>query len=262
MILDGILRRKKKSDDASMALERGDYATAIASYRRSLAQQPRDAALWHRRIGETLAEAGRPAEAVEELFCAAGHLQDAGRMFEALSVYREIRRIEPDHRLLRERLAEISYDGGITASQETTTGPVTLGVHLKSKAPLFSDLLLEDLELLLDKLSILRLGAGRSVFVEGRPTEALFLVARGEVALTMSGDGQPHEVSRVSSGSHFGRVGERTGEASTSAAITSRPTEMLVLTRSAFEDIAASRPRLRDTLNEYQSAGAPPSQSL
>ncbi|MDH3284062.1 MAG: cyclic nucleotide-binding domain-containing protein [Acidobacteriota bacterium] len=247
--------RKPRHPDAETALARGDFSEAIEHYRRLLAQEPREAATWHRRIGETLALAGRRQPALDALWEGAELLEDQGRMLEALAVYQCVLRIDPEDATLEERLQEMAADG---ATGMGASGPVTLSTHFRRRAPLFSDFSRDELAAIVEMMTVDHLETGRTVFRRGEPADRLFLVARGEVALTAHGtSGHPMERCRVHEGEPFGYVCAKERPVCKATAITSRASELIELSREALDVVAASHPRVWTVLERFQGSFSP-----
>lgn len=249
MLLAGLIYRNDR-EVARSAIARGDYDAAIASYRRCLAHSPRDAALWHRKIGETLAIAGHAHEASSELLCAADQLMDAFRPLEAIAVLRSVRMLDPGSRAVRDRLARV----GRSDETDAPMGPANLASYLECRSPLFSELSPLELEAVIDVIDSRLCGAAHIVFGADEAPPALFLVASGEVALTATrGGNQPMEIARVASGGHFGSVISQADRLRGLSAITSRSTELLVLRRPDLERVADAHPRISSVAASFET---------
>jgi hypothetical protein len=248
MLLAGLIYRNDR-EVARSAIARGDYDAAIASYRRCLSHSPREAALWHRKIGETLAIAGHAREASSELLCAADQLMDAFRPLEAIAVLRSVRVLDSGSRSVRERIARI----GRSDETDAPPGPTALASYVECRAPLFSELSPPELEALIDVIESRLCGTAHIVFCAEEAPSALFLVASGEVVLTASrGGNQPMEIARVASGGHFGSIISHADQLCGLSAITSRSTELLVLRRSDLERVADRHPRIRSVTASFE----------
>lgn len=261
MLIDFLFRRSS-TVDPDRALARGDYAAAISGFRRLMAAEPRKAATCHRRIGEALALSGQSSAALAELMLAAGHFEDRGRILEAIPVYQAILRLDPGNLVVRERIGELALEDEIALGEKTwMSGPVTLGVHLRNRAPLFSMFTADELTVLLPLLTVVRLDTGRTIYRSGEPADALFIVISGEVALT-EGEGAEAQIEcgRIGVGGHFGLLSETAGAVRSHDAISSRTTELIELHREGLETASARHPRVWRVVEDFQAVvpvGAP-----
>ncbi len=77
--------------------------------------------------------------------------------------------------------------------------------------------------------------------------------AEGEVALTVQGNGgEPVEVERIAEGGFFGEVSALSRAPRNVTAVTTRPSELLELTRDYLEAVSIVHPRVWEVLEEFQ----------
>lgn len=101
----------------------------------------------------------------------------------------------------------------------------------------------EELGGFIDRCSLRQLAEGDVLFRQGDAGDALYVVVSGEVAVIA--DGPPRvELTRLGESSFFGEIALVTEETRTATVEATRPTELLVFTRSAVEELCAAEPKL------------------
>jgi CRP-like cAMP-binding protein len=101
----------------------------------------------------------------------------------------------------------------------------------------------EELGGFIDRCSLLQLAQGDVLFRQGDAGDALYVVVSGEVAVIA--DGPPRiELTRLGESSFFGEIALVTEETRTATVEATRPTELLVFTRAAVEELCAAEPKL------------------
>ena len=248
--------RKKTLEDPQEAIRRGDYDAALTMYRKQLEQQPRQAARWHRKIAEALALAGRADEAVEAFLQAALLLERDAMHLQAIALYKAVLRLAPEHPRALERLAEYApgeeeRTSSAGAVEDATS--MTIRTRLRKYAPLFSEFERDTLTAVVDVMKTHHIEAGHEIFRQGEKGDSLFVIADGEVALTVDGaDGNPVELDRLNTGGCFGEVSALRRLPRNVTAMTTRPTELLELSRDYLEAVAIAHPQVWKVLEDFQ----------
>lgn len=95
----------------------------------------------------------------------------------------------------------------------------------------------------IDRCALVELAAGEVLFRQGDAGDALYVVASGEVAVI--DDGPPRvELSRLGESSFFGEIALVTDEKRTATVEATRPTELLVFSREAVNELATAEPHI------------------
>jgi CRP-like cAMP-binding protein len=117
-------------------------------------------------------------------------------------------------------------------------------------ADLIDELPEEDRRALLAATSRRRYRKGETIVHEGDPADALHLLAKGRVAIRRTTTlGDVVTVNVLAVGSNFGELALVEPDARRSASVVAlEPTETLVLTRAAFDDVRRVHPHVSDLL--------------
>jgi NTE family protein/lysophospholipid hydrolase len=102
---------------------------------------------------------------------------------------------------------------------------------------------------LLSALDVIHVPAGAPLFQQGDPGDGMYLVRRGLVHITLrTEDGSDQVIDVHGPGSSVGELALITGKPRSAAAVTQGAAELLRLSRSAFEALAAQHP---DAIRRY-----------
>lgn len=101
----------------------------------------------------------------------------------------------------------------------------------------------EQLGSFIDRCALVELAAGEVLFRQGDAGDALYVVASGEVAVIAEGPPKT-ELTRLGESSFFGEIALVTEETRTATVEATRPTELLVFSREAVEELCATEPAL------------------
>lgn len=94
-----------------------------------------------------------------------------------------------------------------------------------------------------------RFRRGEVLFHQGDPGDALFVVTRGAVKISLPNEeGDEAIIATIRDGEFFGELALLDGAPRSATATALEPTETLVLPRSRFRDLIATEPALRDAL--------------
>jgi CRP-like cAMP-binding protein len=106
------------------------------------------------------------------------------------------------------------------------------------------------LDALVRVLRIRRFRGGATIFHQGDPGDALFVIASGSVKVVLPSDegAEPAIVAILGPGEFFGELAILDGAPHSATIVSVEPTETLVLHRDAFLDLIDSDPELRRAL--------------
>lgn len=94
-----------------------------------------------------------------------------------------------------------------------------------------------------DQLATIHLPGGESLFKQGDPADAMYLVVRGRLQVWIDAD-RPIFVGEVVSGESVGEVGVITGEARSADVVAVRSSVLIKFDRADFEKLAAAHPAM------------------
>ena len=98
--------------------------------------------------------------------------------------------------------------------------------------PLFSHCSKRDLEFLCTRMDEVSLPAGRTLLVQGKPTDTFYVLVDGEVEV--SREGRP--AKRLKAGDFFGEIGMLDRGLATATVTTTQPAEALAMSHAQFRD--------------------------
>lgn len=100
------------------------------------------------------------------------------------------------------------------------------------RVPLFSQCSKRELQFLATQMDDVSIGVGRTLLTEGNPTDAFYLILRGEVEVSIKGRSR----GRLKPGDFFGEIGMLDRGPATATVVTTTPVEALVLSHAQFRD--------------------------
>jgi CRP-like cAMP-binding protein len=98
--------------------------------------------------------------------------------------------------------------------------------------PLFSHCSKKELDFLSTRVDEISLPAGKTLLVQGQPTDTFYVLLDGEVEVSVNG--QP--VRRLKAGDFFGEIGMLDRGLATASVTTTQPAETLALSHAQFRD--------------------------
>ncbi len=264
---------------ARLFVLKGLSLPAMEELRAALEQDPwdEDASDLLAQLAATSGDAGEAAEALADALVAAGSLSpDAGDDY-AL----RLDELMVDHSLpgsreqlvdqRRQRLRGLASeteragangaaeaDPGATAALNVSMPKNTLepekvsATELLTGAGLFPGLTVADLEPLEGAVERCQVGAGEAVFKEGDPSEDIFIVESGLVAISRETPFGSQPLAHVEPGSVFGEMNFIDGCSRSADAIADRESRLLRVKHGALQDVFEAEPRLaRAFLREF-----------
>jgi cAMP-dependent protein kinase regulator len=246
--------RKKEPDDF---IEKKQYQKAIALYREKLKDQPKNTALLMN-IADTLVLDKQFDEGVREYKKIAAIQTEQGFILKAIAVYKKILKIQPDNQEVENLLGNLSERLALmnepvpmgkkqTASTEGAPPP-----QLEIENKLLKDLSRDEFNQIVTKLNLRHYQQGATVVKEGDPGDSLFIIVRGEVrVLTYTPMKKEVHLANLGEGEFFGEIALLTGKPRTATIITNKDSELLELTRSDYEKIAAKYPNVKKVVEDF-----------
>ncbi len=110
-------------------------------------------------------------------------------------------------------------------------------LHLFGNVPLFSGLNRHQLGKLLVKFFEKRYPAGETIFREGDPGKALFVVLEGKVSIVRTADGAEKLLAVLAPGAYFGELALIDDQPRFAGARADEDTVLLILYKSHFDDL-------------------------
>lgn len=110
-------------------------------------------------------------------------------------------------------------------------------LHLLEKVPLFAGLSRRQLGKLLVKLFEKEYGAGETIFLEGEPGKALFIVLDGRVSICRAGHDGERQLATLAPGAYFGELALIDDLPRSATARADEHSALLILYKSHFDDL-------------------------
>lgn len=110
-------------------------------------------------------------------------------------------------------------------------------LQLLEKVPLFAGLSRRQLGKLLVKLFEKEYEAGETIFPEGEPGKALFIVLDGSVSICRAGPGGEHRLATLGPGAYFGELALIDDHPRHATVRAEEPSALLILYKSHFDDL-------------------------
>ncbi len=110
-------------------------------------------------------------------------------------------------------------------------------LKLLEKVPLFAGLSRRQLGKLLVKLFEKEYAAGETIFLEGEPGKALFVVLDGKVSICRAGQSGEHHLATLGPGAYFGELALIDDLPRSATARADESSALLILYKSHFDDL-------------------------
>ena len=233
--------RESLKEEAQQALIRREWTSALEVLQRHCARKPED--LRSRlKIAELLERLGQKKEAIQAYQKVAEAYAREGFLLQAISINKKILRIDSSSQNASDRLAKLYA----AKTQEAKAS------HPFHDIPLFSDLGEREFELIVGALEAERFKKDVTICREGEDGDSLFIVNRGEVAITkqIPGDGEVG-VRHLREGDFFGEFGFFTDQVRHATAKAASDCDILKITRGRLEEIIKISPRVGEVLQGF-----------
>lgn len=267
----------------------GRAEQALGDYIALLRADPRDSYLLYR-TALLLARLGERELALSSLDLAAERLAESGQLVLALAAARELLELSPEAGRARTRAIGALYGAGSTrvdrkhrptpppmperlsAAQldATATGDRRVlrelaidactaagRIQVPARAalpwhPLFSDLEPADFESILPLCACRPVGEGEAVIEQGSEGTSLFVVARGQMRVTLTrANGEQVPLATLRSGAFFGEMALLTHSPRAAGVSAESPALLLELGRDGLEALAERNPKVAGVLAKY-----------
>jgi CRP-like cAMP-binding protein len=244
----------------------GRLKEVVEECRRRLREESGDvsAAL---RLADALSAGGQRREAVQILNRVGPRLQKAGRLVEAIAVYKKVEELDPSaevtssflsHIALKQIQEAASKQAAPAASPAEAPDPGKLEWQRKKEKahalrqgiPLLKDVPPFLFELVLEKIRLRTFGPGETLFREGEEGSSLFFVAAGEILVSAKGDsGEPVLLGLLGPGDVAGEISFLDGVARTATLTARTRADLLELDRNAITPLAKKHRNIAEALS-------------
>ena len=112
-----------------------------------------------------------------------------------------------------------------------------LRLELLANVPLFAGLTHRQLGKLLVKLFEKEYQPGETIFRQGEPGKALFIVLSGRILIVRTGQGAEEELATLSQGAYFGELALIDDQPRSGSARAAETSSLLILYKSDFDDL-------------------------
>jgi CRP-like cAMP-binding protein len=228
-------------EEAQRALSRGEWRKALAHFQKHCAQVPED--LRSRlKVAELSERLGQKKEAVQVYRQVAESYARDGFLLQAISINKMILRIDPSSKDINDRLAQLYAE----RTKETKT------LRPFPHIPLFSELNEQELQSLLKKVEAKTFPQGAFICREGEEGDSLYVISRGEVAITKQmSKGKEVWVRNLKEGDFFGEFGFFTDQKRHANVKAIMECEILEISRNELNGILKTQPHLNQVLQNF-----------
>ena len=245
----------------------------VEECRRQLRDDPGDASAVLR-LADALASGGDSREAVQVLNRAGPRLQKAGKLVEAIAVYKKVEELDPKAEVTSSFLSQIELKKILDATAKAQAkakaeAPVADGpaapppaemaerrkksekVHaLRKEIPLLKDIPPFLFELVLEKIHLRTLATGERLFAEGDEGSSLSFVAAGELVVSAKGDGgAPVLLGLLGPGDVAGEISFLSGVPRTATVQARTRVDLLELDRNALTPLVKKHRHVAEALS-------------
>jgi cAMP-dependent protein kinase regulator len=225
-------------EEAQRAFSRGEWRRALEYFQKHSSQEPEDFRS-RLKVAELLERLGKKEEAVRVYRELAEAYAREGFLLQAISIHKIILRIDPSSRDVNDRLAQL-----YTKKRSETIPPRPFH-HI----PIFSELNEQELQSLLGRLRMRTFQKEVLVCQEGEEGDSLYIIVRGEVAITkrMAG-GKEVWVRNLQEGEFFGEFGFFTDQKRHASVKAITECEILEICRDDLKELVKAHPRMMEVL--------------
>ena len=107
---------------------------------------------------------------------------------------------------------------------------------------------------LAERVRTVAYGRGERIVSEGDQGTDLFVLERGQVAVTVDGSGQAHEIARLGAGDFFGEMSLMTGEARRATVVALGDVEAVRLDKDSFREVLSRSPHVLEEIGRVLAA--------
>ena len=223
---------------AHQALSQGNWRKALERFQKHCSQEPGDLHS-QLKVAELLARLGRTKEAIEVYRQMAEAYARDGFLLEAISINKMILRIDPSSKDVNDQLARLY-------TKKTSVTKVLQPFH---HVPLFSELSEQELQLFLKHLQVKTYRKGLFICREGEAGDSLFIISRGEVAVSRQmPSGRDVWIRDLKEGDFFGEFGFFTDQKRHATVKSLTECEILEVSREELNEMIKIHPHIEDVL--------------
>ena len=223
---------------AQQALSRGEWKKALECFQNHCAQEPEDFRS-QLKVAELLERLGQKKEAVQMYRKVAEAYAQDGFLLQAISINKMILRIDPSSQDVNHRLAQLY------AEKTREMKPIRPFPHI----PLFSELNEQELQSLLSHIQSKTFLKDSCICREGEGGDSLFVVSRGEVAITrQTPTGREVWVRNLKDGDFFGEFGFFIDQKRHATVKAMTECEILEISRNELNEMIRVHPRMDEVL--------------
>jgi len=234
------MNREKMSfkKEAQEALSRGEWRKALEYFQNHCAQEPEDLRS-QVKVAELLERLGQKKEAIQMYRKVAEAYAQDGFLLQAISINKMILRIDPSSKDVNDRLAQLYAE----KDRETKSH------HPFPHLPLFSELNEQELQSLLPHIQSKTFMKNSLICQEGERGDSLFVISRGEVAITkQTPGGKEVGVCNLREGDFFGEFGFFIDQKRHATVKAMTECEILEISRNELNEMIRVHPRLDEVL--------------
>lgn len=169
----------------------------------------------------------------------------------SVTVSEEMEALEIDRRELAELIAQYPRIQEVMAQFYKER---LIGTMIKI-SPIFQPLGDQDRRDILARFETIEARVGNILIRQGEQGQGLFVIAGGEIAVTVAGgDGKPVEVARLREGDFFGEISLITDQPTTANCIAVKSSLLYKLPRQTFKELISVYPQILEVTAEYADA--------
>lgn len=219
------------------AFSRREWKKALEYFRHHCARVPEDLRS-HLKIAECQQRLGRKKEAVQLYQKVADAYAQDGFLLQAISINKIILRIEPSSQYVSRRLAQLyAQKNGDTTDR------------LFPRIPLFSELDQEEFRWLVQKVQMKTFSADALICREGEEGDSLFVITRGEVAISKRRPrGKDIWIRNLEEGDFFGEFGFFTDQRRHASVTALTESDVLEIHRGELDEMIQRHPHMKEVL--------------
>jgi cAMP-dependent protein kinase regulator len=230
--------RKSFKEEAQQALSQGHWRKALDYFQKHCSQEPEDLRS-QLKVAELLERLGRKKEAVQVYRQVAEAYTQDGFLLQAISINKMILRIDPSSKDVNDRLAQLY------TKKTLETKPLRPYPHI----PLFSELNEKELQLFLRHLQIKTFQKGVLICREGETGDSLFIISRGEVAVSrQTRSGREVWIRNLKEGDFFGEFGFFTDQKRHATVKSLTECEIFEISQNELNEMIKTHPRIKEVL--------------
>jgi len=223
------------------AFSRGEWKKALECFQIHCAQVPEDLRS-QLKVAELQERLGQKKEAVQMYERVAEAYAQDGFLLQAISINKIILRIEPSSQHVNRRLAQL-YAEKYREVEPLRPFP---------RIPLFSELNEEELQSFLKNVRMKTFATDASICKEGEEGHSLFVITRGEVAITkQTPRGKEVRIRNLGEGDFFGEFGFFTDQRRNANVIALTESDVWEIDRDELNEMIKRHPHIKEVLQSF-----------